>query len=85
MNTISILTNSNLNFIRIYLENNFKKYSLINYNLNVLQYGQLYQTLLNKEDNIYKSRYCFFLLTIEDIFNEEICLKFNNDYIFYNR
>ena len=80
MNNISFITNSNLKFLSMYLKNNFKNYSLSDYKINILEYGQLYQSLLQKENMIHKSTYCFFLLTIEDIFNHESCFKYNNDY-----
>jgi FkbH-like protein len=73
-NNITILSNLNIDFILEYINNNNNKYLNNNYKFNTLQFGQLYQTLISSTIN---SSYLFFLLSLEDILNEDI--------IFYNK
>jgi len=69
---VTILSNLNIDFILEYTNNN--KYLNNKYKFNTLPFGQLYQTLIS---STIKSNYLFFLLSLEDILNEDI--------IFYNK
>jgi len=71
---ITILSNLNVDFILEYINRNNQKYLNNNYTFKTIQFGQLYQTLISSTID---SSYLFFILSLEDILNEDI--------IFYNK
>lgn len=78
---ITILSNLNTDFILTYLKNNINKYLNNEYNFITLPFGQLYQNIINPQNEIIESKYLFFLLSLEDILNEDIIFYYKEEYI----
>jgi FkbH-like protein len=78
---ITVLSNLNIDFISMYLNNNNNKYLNNLYDIKTLPFGQLYQSLIFPTNDIIDSEYLFFLLSLEDILNDDIILYYKNEYV----
>lgn len=76
---IKIISNLNTDLIDFYFTNKKKNYYL-NYELNKSSFGQLYQDLIEFNEDIINSDYIFFILSLEDILNDDIVFYYKDEY-----
>ena len=77
---IIVLSNLNIDFISMYINNNNNKYLNNLYNIKTLPFGQLYQSIIFPTKDIIDSEYLFFILSLEDILNDDIILYHKKEY-----